>query len=116
MSSVILGVLPVVLSLLVLGAHFLRASNLLLVALCIVVILLLLIPRRWAARTVQGALALAAIEWIRTLVLIVQERIAFGAPYTRTAIILGGVTVFALASILVFRMRALRRHYQLERQ
>jgi len=114
MSSLILGILPVVLSSIVLAAHFLRSSDIALVVLCLALLALLFFPRRWTARTVQAALVLGTLEWVRTLVLIVQERMAYGTPYTRTAIILGAVAVFTLASTLVFRIRALRKRYGLD--
>jgi len=53
---------PVVLSLLVLGAHFLRPGNFIMVAVVAIVVGLLAVPRRWAARTVQAALLLAALS------------------------------------------------------
>jgi hypothetical protein len=114
MLSLIVGIVPIVLSFVVLAAHFLRSSDIVLVAASLIGLALLFVPRRWAARTVQLALVLAALEWVRTLVLIVQERMAYGAPYTRTAIILGAVAAFTLASVLGFRVRALRRRYQLD--
>lgn len=114
MTSLVLGITPIVLSFLVLGAHFLRSSNYVLVAVCVVLIMLPFVPQRWAARTVQAALVLATLVWIWTLVLIVQERIAYGAPYTRTAIILGAVAVWTVASTLVFRTRAMRKRYHLD--
>ena len=58
---------PVVLSLLVLGAHFLRASSSIMVAVVVIVLGLLAVPRRWAARAVQAALLLGTVEWMRTL-------------------------------------------------
>jgi hypothetical protein len=114
MGSTVSGLLLVVLSFLVLGAHFLRSGDVLLVAACILFAMLLLVPRRWAARAVQVALVIGTVEWLRTLFLIVQERMALGAPYMRTAIILGVVAAVTLASTLVFRMRALRRRYGLD--
>ena len=58
---------PVVLSLLVLGAHFLRASSSIMVAVVVIVLGLLAVPGRWAARAVQAALLLGTVEWMRTL-------------------------------------------------
>jgi hypothetical protein len=76
---------------------------------------LLFFPRKGAALVVQAALVLGAIEWIRTLVIIVQERMAAGVPYTRTMIILAVVAAWTLASVFVFRMPRMRRRYDLER-
>ena len=114
MTSLVLGMLPIVSSFVVLGAHFLRSANYVLVAACVVLIVLAFVPQRRAARTVQAALILATFVWIWTLVAIVQERMALREPYTRTAIILGAVAVWTLASTLVFRTRAMRKRYHLD--
>ncbi len=78
-----LQLLPVVLSLLVLGAHFLRAGNLVLIAAALVLLALLAVRRPWAARVVQVALVLGALEWMRTLVQLASFRAQTGQPYLR---------------------------------
>ena len=105
---------PVVFSLLVLGAHFFRAGNLTMVAAVIVVLGLLAVPRRWAARTIQAALLLGAVEWIRTLVALYQQRVQLGQPATRLGIILGGVALVTALSAAVFRTARLRARYRVE--
>jgi hypothetical protein len=60
---------------------------------------------------IQAALALGAVEWVRTLLDLVAARQAMGAPSTRLALILGGVALATLACALVFRTRRVRRHY-----
>jgi len=108
-----LGILPIVISFALLAAHFLRVSQFALVALCVFFPVLLAIPKRWAARSVQLALIAAAIEWSLTLVLIAQQRIASGLPYTRTVLILAGIVAFTLASVFAFLLPAMRKRYQL---
>ncbi len=110
-----LGILPIVISFALLAAHFLRASQFALVALCVFFPALLAIPKRWAARSVQLALIAAAIEWSLTLVLIAQQRIASGLPYTRTVLILAGVVAFTLASACAFLLPAMRKRYRLDK-
>lgn len=90
-----------ILSFLLLGAHFMREGAWLLVAACIGFALLLAWRTRWAARLVQLALALGAIEWMWTALVLVQERMAEGRPWLRLAMILGGVALFTAASALV---------------
>ncbi len=109
-----LQLLPVVVSLLLLGAHFLRSGNLVLVALALVLVGLLGVRRRWAARLVQVALVLGALEWARTLVVLVAWRSEAGRPVTRLAVILGSVTLLTVLSALVFRTERLRRVYKLD--
>jgi hypothetical protein len=107
--------IPVLLSLLVLGAHFLRTGAWLPVAACLGLCLLLLVRRPWVARMVQVVLVLAAAEWLRTLWGFASFRRAHGLPWTRMALILGGVSLFTLLSALVFRSSGLRERYRLRR-
>lgn len=103
--------IPVVLSLLMLGAHFLRSANYLLLGGCLLLILLLLVQRPISARIVQIALVLGAVEWVHTAYVFVAVRSAHGMPWTRLAVILGAVSLFTLASALVFHTKTLRARY-----
>jgi hypothetical protein len=102
---------PVVLSLILLGAHFMRAGNLLMVVLVLVLLPLLGVRRRWVARLVQAALVLGAAEWIRTLIRLVAWRSEAGQPVSRLVAILGSVALLTALSALVFRSGRLRRWY-----
>jgi len=104
--------LPVVLSIVVLGAHFLRFGNMIGVAGALVLIALLFVRQPWTARLVQIVLVLGALEWVRTLIELVQVRVGFGQPYTRMAIILGVVFAVTLCSALLFETRAMKRIYR----
>ena len=103
-----LQLLPVVISLLVLGAHFLRSGSIVLVAPVFVALALLGVRRRWAARVVQAVLLLGAIEWMRTLVQLASWRIQAGQPATRLVVILGSVALLTALSALAFRAARLR--------
>ena len=107
-----LQLLPVVLSLIVLGAHFLRTGNLVMVAAALVIIGLVFVRRRWAAYTVQAALLLGAAEWVWILVERVTSRIDAGQPVLRLALILGGVALVTALSALVFCTARLKRWYE----
>jgi hypothetical protein len=80
---------PIVLSLIVLGAHFLRDANYLGVAGAIGLIGLLFVKRPAAARAVQVVLVLGALEWLWTIYDLVLVRTAMGMPATRMMLILG---------------------------
>jgi hypothetical protein len=108
-----LQLLPVVLSLVVLGAHFLRAGNIALLAAVVVLLALLAVRRTWAARTVQVALVIGALEWCRTLFGLALERIARGEPVVRLVVILGAVAMVTVLSSLLFETATLRRLYHL---
>jgi len=105
--------LPVLLSAVLLAAHFFRAGRPGLTSVCLVFPAILLIRHRWPARLVQIALVLGSLEWVRTLVVLASHRHAMGDPWTRMAIILGAVAVLTAASALVFRMKGLRERYEL---
>jgi len=103
---------PVILSFLLLAAHFYRAGHVVLAALCIAMLLLLLIRKAWIPRLFQVVLLLGALEWLRSLYFFAAMRIAWDQPWTRLAIILGAVAIFTALSGLVFRSKKLRARYQ----
>lgn len=103
--------LPVVLSLLVLGAHFFRAGNMIMLTSVLLLLVLLGVRRVWAARIVQAGLVLGAVEWLRTLVSLVTLRAQAGEPFGRLAFILGAVALVTGLSTLIFRAARLREWY-----
>jgi asparagine N-glycosylation enzyme membrane subunit Stt3 len=98
---------------LLLAAHFYRAGWLPLAVVSVLLPLLLAVPRAWAARAMQLALAIGAIEWLRTLAEFTAVRISMGQPYGRLVAILLAVALFTAASALVFRSARLRARYRL---
>ena len=103
--------LPVILSLLLLAAHFYRAGHVVMTGLCLAVPLLLFLRKPWVPRLFQLLLILGAIEWLRSLYFFAAMRIAWEQPWTRLAIILGSVALFTALSALVFSSRKLRNFY-----
>jgi len=110
-----LRLFPAILSLLVLGAHFLRAGNVVALALVFAALGVLAVRRPLAARTAQAALVLGAFEWVRTLVSLALLRAAMGEPMLRMILILAGVATFTLLSALAFQSDLLRRWYAFPR-
>jgi len=86
-----LRLLPVILSTLLLGAHFYRAGYVYAAVLCGAVLILLFFRKFWIPRLFQILLILGALEWLRTLYFIAAIRVALEQPWTRLSIILGGV-------------------------
>ena len=105
---------PVVLSIAVLGAHFMRYGNAIGVAVSLVLIGLIFLRRAWVARLIQAALVLGALEWMHTLYELMQMRMAQGAPTARMAVIMGVVIVITLGSALLFQTKTLQRMYGLQ--
>lgn len=103
---------PIVLSLLVLAAHFLRGGALLIAVAVLGLLGLLVVRRAWAARLVQVILVLGALEWIRTLVVLAIRRSEQGEPFLRMTLILGCVVAVTLVSALLFETERMRRIYR----
>jgi hypothetical protein len=106
-----LRLFPVIFSSLLLGAHYLRSGNWVLVAIALILPFTLLVKQKWVARGVQVLLVLGAAEWVHTMWSILQVRKAANEPWVRMVVILGAVALFTAASALVFETRALRRRY-----
>jgi len=105
--------IPVVLSFLVLGAHFLRDGSSIGVYVVLALIALLFLRRPWVARLVQAVLVLGALEWLRTMYELAQIRAFHGQPYGRMLVILGIVAAVTLCSALLFQTPALKDVYRL---
>ncbi len=100
----VLRALPVVLSALLLAAHFYRSRSLALVAVSLALSLLLLVRERWSARVVQAGLVLGALEWVRTLAFFAGQRMEVGRPWGRLAVILGVVAALTALSALAVKV------------
>lgn len=111
MKKVLLYI-PIVLSLLLLGAHFLRYGNTPVVIGVVALLGLLFVRQRWVARVMQFVLVIGALEWLRTLVTLIQMREALGEPYLRLAVILGAVIAVTLVAALLFQSRTLQAIYR----
>lgn len=103
--------LPVILSGIMITAHFVRSQQWLPVVISLAVMGLLLVRKRWIIYLVQAGLGLAAVEWLGTLIQLVRFRQSMGMEWIRLAVIIGGVALFTLLSVLVFRSPVLRRRY-----
>jgi hypothetical protein len=110
----VLVYVPVVLSLVILGAHFMRYGNSIGVVGALVLIALLFVRQPWVARLMQVVLVLGALEWVRTLYELAQVRAALGQPFTRMTIILGVVAAVTFCSALLFQSPALKKIYRLD--
>ena len=102
---------PIVVSLVVLAAHFLRYGSTIGVAASLLLVGLLFVRQAWVARLVQVALVLGTVEWLRTLYLLAQWRSMQGDGAARMIIILGSVAAVTLCSALLFESKTLRRIY-----
>jgi hypothetical protein len=114
MKKVLLHI-PVVLILVVLGAHFLRYGSYVGVFAALTLIALLFLRRPWVARVMQVVLVLGTLEWLRTMYEIAQIRALHGQPFGRMLVILGIVAAVTLCSALLFQSKTLKTVYGIEK-
>lgn len=96
---------------LLLGAHFLRAGNLALVALCLAAPLLFAWRSRWSLIALQLLAYCATASWIAVAMQLVQMRQQLGQPWTVAVIILGSAALLTLLAGLLLNSRAIRLRY-----
>ena len=108
----VIRLLPVILSSILMAAHFSRASQNGLSIVCLMLPFLLFIKRRWVAKVFQVLLLIGAIEWIQTTLRIVHIRQVQGEAWMRLVIILGSVALFTALSALVFESKNLKLRFR----
>ena len=96
---------------LLLGAHFLRAGNLALMALCLAAPLLFLYRKRWSLIVLQLLAYGAAGTWITVAIQLVQLRQQSGQPWTAATVILGSVALFTSLTGVLLNSRAITKRY-----
>ncbi len=102
---------PVLMSALLMAAHFSRAGNLVFVIISLAAPFLLVLRYKWVALVFQVALVLAAMEWLRSLLAIAVRRQEMGEPWIRMAVILGAVALLTALSALVFWTKGMKERY-----
>ncbi len=111
-----LALIPVILSYLLMAAHFLRGGHPLVAYLLVGAPLLLLIKKKWVMRVVQLGLLYGVYVWADTAILLVRIRAAHGMPATRLGIILGSVALFTLLGAAILQLKRIRRRYESDTQ
>jgi hypothetical protein len=110
-SMITVRIVLFALAALIASAHFLRAGNLVLVALCMIAPLLFVYRKRWSLILLQVMAYCAAVNWIVAAVQIVQVRQLEGRAWTTAAIILGAVAVFTFLAGLLLNSRCMKERY-----
>ena len=93
------------------AAHFFRAANWLLVALCLAAPLLFFYKKRWSLLLLQLGAYCASATWLATTLSLVQMRQQSGQPWTAAVLILGAVMLLTLLAGLLLNSRCLRDAY-----
>ncbi|MBI5010381.1 MAG: hypothetical protein HZB98_12195 [Bacteroidia bacterium] len=109
---ILIRLLPVLISFLLLAAHFSRADQTILVIITLIFPFLLLIKKRFIIRIVQFVLLLAGTEWIRAMLDYIEVRKSIGDEWVRLAIILSVVAIFTAASGLFLQHRKIMDLYK----
>jgi hypothetical protein len=94
-----------------LGAHFYRAGNDVLLALCLLTPLLFLLRRPWSLLVLQAAAYGATLTWLMTALELVQYRQQLGRPWTAAVVILAVVALFTLMAGLLLNSASMRNGY-----
>ena len=96
---------------LLLGAHFLRAANLVAAILCAAAPLMLLWNRRWIPIVLQVLAYGAAGIWVVTALHLVNQRILEGRDWALSAVILGAVVLLTVLAGLLLNSGVSRNRY-----
>ncbi len=108
----ILRVVLIILSSVLLSAHFLREGEILLTAAYLFLPLLLLIKRRWVLIVLQIFTYGGVLVWFYTLYVLINERMSLGIPWVRMAIILAVVIIITLISGLLLNSKVVKEKYK----
>ena len=106
-----LRLLPVFVVLAILAAHFYRGWAWVPFGITVALLPLLFVRAPWAARVLQAALVVGALEWLRTAAALIAVRQSMGQPYTRLALILGSVALATALCALIFQWRPVRLRF-----
>jgi hypothetical protein len=98
-----LRLIPFTFAALLLGAHFLRSDQFLLVLVCLAFLALVLIRKRWSLHLMECLAFTGVLVWLHTTFVLVQQRIAAGMPWLRMFLILAAVTASTLVAGFLLR-------------
>lgn len=111
-SMILLRLSPALVALLLLAAHFYRSTHFVWMLLCVGTLGLTWVRHPVAARSMQVALWLGSLEWLRTAATLVLERQQAQLPFVRLGLILSAVTLLTALSSLVFESRSVRAYFK----
>jgi len=91
-------IIPFILSVIVLAAHFLRFANFPMMIFTLAIPFLLFIKKRWALLTVQALTIAGGLFWVKVAIDNLWLRLAVGEPWLRMVVILLAVSLFTFWS------------------
>ncbi|HAG16255.1 MAG TPA: hypothetical protein DCG69_06980 [Bacteroidales bacterium] len=104
--------LPAIISLLLLAAHFSRIDLTLLAVLIVLFPFAFLIKKAWVLKLIQGLILLGALEWLRSLYDYIQIYQSNNQPWTKLVFIMGGVALFTFVSALLLSTKKIKEHFR----
>jgi len=104
--------LMIVISFLMISAHFYRANNHYLAYFLILVPFFLIIRKKYIVRFTQIILFLSSIEWWIVIYKIINIRRMYNMPWIRFSLIMSLVAVFTLLSIVVLESKIMKKIYR----
>jgi len=107
----IFTVIPLVISCLFLGAHFLRSGSFIFSLLCLLMPFLLLIKKRWILYLIQIFIYIGGGIWLNTAIFLMRKRLTMGLPWHKPVIILGAIAVFTVLSGLLLNLKGVKEKY-----
>lgn len=107
----IIKIIILILTYLLLGAHFFRDGETFLSIVCIFIPLLLLIKKKWCLLFVKLFTYGGVIVWIFTLITLINERVNTGEPWLRMAVILLAVIVMTISTSLFLNSKVFKEKY-----
>ena len=107
----IFTIIPLIVSCLFLGAHFLRSANSIISVLCLLMPFLLLIKKRWILYIIQIFTYIGGGIWLNTTIFLIRKRLTMGLPWHKPAIILGAIAVFTVFSGLLLNLKVVKEKY-----
>lgn len=109
---IILRIFPVILSIILMAAHFSRADQTIPAIISLIFPLFLLIKKRIIIRLFQVVLILGGAEWVRSMFSYIEVRKSVGDDYMRLAVILSAVAIFTAASGLFLQNKKILDIYK----
>lgn len=94
-----------------LGAHYFRASQWLLLGLCLATPLLFFCRSRWSLLVLQAGAYLASATWVATAIELFEFRQQVERPWALGVTILTVVAVFTLLTGALLNTRCMRERY-----
>lgn len=107
----ILRIILLIISYLILSAHFFREGEIVLTAVYLFLPFLLFIKNRWSIIFLRIFSYGGVIIWLQTIYVLAFARISMGEPWLKMAIILGAVTVFTLYAGLLLNSKKMKSKY-----